>query len=539
MPVPLWLSHSGGCPNISNGLNEKRNSLKRENGIFLFLHKRELIAVHRVPQLTMPMSTIRSLIRSGDLPETQNVYTQLDEIQREEYKAYVVPGIYRSHDFSTRFHSARQHAEGNNCFKKLHSHFLTHMPWADTARGPGYNFMHGLVGRACTGARETVEALARFNVCSLLDMTKITDRALESLTIADIIAHILSTPPRCVVLVHLENNDHDRMYKVMKRLARQEVDLRRGCFHVFCMTENELYLPPGVLRRDHFPGTVDDRVAMLKYLLPRKFNDDDRLRSIGDDLQDYAILGPRIFPNLCTDGTADKLFDSLHFEVAKRNGAASDGPMDDFPAFETAWRRSLSVNLQKQLVPSPEVACSAIHSVLPMGVSQAEAIRCFQDALPPDLTPPYVLTVSSKASNDECGAVTITQQTRHIVVHIRCSVDPGIMTDVCRELRAGYRAVVQELSQNKLQVLAHHTKMEEKFSSLQNDINSLRGLLEAGNRKRPRDEESEIRVCTKRTCMNTVSERFANGNLKRQCTSCIWTSNMAKKEQKRQKLLST
>jgi len=269
---------------------------------------------------------------------------------------------------------------------------------------------------------------------------------------------------------------------------------------------------------------------MLLYRIPSEFADADQIRNIAQKVRDYTVFRRP----LNTNGTMDEYFQSLHYELAKRNGAATDDTLDDsFPSFEVAWRQSLSESLKKSLVPRPEVASSDIHRVLPVGVSKDEAIQCFQSALPPDLTGEYVLTVESEAKDDQCGSIAITQRTQHIVVHMKCNVDPAVSgAEVCRELRVGYRSVVSELSRTKLELGELATRLEQvdkKFSALHQEMQD-RVKAVAGDRKRNADGEmqkSEF-ICKKATCSNVVKETFVSGAYKKQCRSCIGHGNPKK-----------
>jgi hypothetical protein len=296
------------------------------------------------------------------------------------------------------------------------------------------------------------------------------------------------------------------------------------------MTGDEVNLYQGIPRLC-FPGTLDDRIAMLLYRVPSKFADPDRLQVIAEKLRDYAVFEPKLKHLLNMKGTLDEYCSSLYYQVIKRNGLVTEDNLDDFPSFEVPWRRSLSDHLQKSLVPSPDVTSSTIHHVLPVGVSHTEALKCFQSALPPDLKSPYLLTEESKASDDQCGSISITQQSQHIVIHIKCEVDPGVMSEVCKELRVGYRSVVKELSRARCENRAQFEEMNTKFSSFHEEIGALKELVKTatgvGSQKRSRGEDMQLTnpICKKRTCMNPVTEKFNSGAFKMQCTTCIRQSN--------------
>ena len=131
------------------------------------------------------MTTFRSLIQSGDLPK---VTTELGEQRVNE------------------FQRALMHSSDNK-FRKIAALFSRDME-IDIMHG--INIMHGLVGGVYTGGLATVYAVARIHQVSILDLTKMTPRALESLTIQQIVEYILESPPRCAILVHL-SSDNERM----------------------------------------------------------------------------------------------------------------------------------------------------------------------------------------------------------------------------------------------------------------------------------------------------------------------------------------
>ena len=149
-------------------------------------------------------------------------------------------------------------------------------------------------------------------------------------------------------------------------------------------------------------------------------------------------------------------------------------------------------------------------------VSQYDAIKCIQTALPTDLSDPYALTVASDAVDDQCGSIVVTQRTHHVVVNVQCTIDPGILSEVCRELRTGHRQITQELS-----------KMQHRFDLLQSDMAQLKELVVAGVAKPSHtpEERRQSDNCRKRGCSNIVVGRFANGKKKKQCSSCITLAN--------------
>jgi hypothetical protein len=219
------------------------------------------------------MTTFRSLIQSGDLPK---VTTELGEQRIDEFQRALM------HD-------------SDNKFRKIAGLFSKEME-IDIVHG--INCMHGLVCGVYAGGRATVYAVARIHQVSILDLTKMTPRALESLTIQQIVEYILESPPRCAILVYLSSGN-GRMYKVMKRLAMKEVKSTHRRV-VFCLTGDDANLPTGI-PREYFPGTTEDKISMLLYIVPSEFVDPVRLHTIAEKLVDYTVFEPKIVRliNLC------------------------------------------------------------------------------------------------------------------------------------------------------------------------------------------------------------------------------------------------
>ena len=124
------------------------------------------------------MATVRSLIQCGDLPTVVHP----DDQERKH----------------TEFERALGHGGTENHFRKVYNLFSREQ--ASTDMDKGIHMMYGLVGDAYTGARATVYAVALQNEAAVLDMTKITPRALASLKIQEIVDYIttilnlISTP---------------------------------------------------------------------------------------------------------------------------------------------------------------------------------------------------------------------------------------------------------------------------------------------------------------------------------------------------------
>ena len=131
----------------------------------------------------------------------------------------------------------------DNIFRKLAGVFYSE---SETVVVKGIHMMHGMVGDAYTGAKVAIRMIASHHQFSIMDMTNIEQCDLEDHTIQQVVDHILSAPPRCVILVNIAS-DRDRMYKVMSRFARTELKLRKRSCSVrhettqACMLESLVY----------------------------------------------------------------------------------------------------------------------------------------------------------------------------------------------------------------------------------------------------------------------------------------------------------
>jgi hypothetical protein len=400
----------------------------------------------------------------------------------------------------------------DSLFREIYDLFSRDAP---TDKGCGAYYLHAIVGNVYSGGLETIYAVARHNAIPVLDLTKITNKALQTLTIRELGQYILETPPRCaIVLSLLDTTTNSRLTKVVGWLSRQQLDLRFRRI-IFCLVADSTQAPSG-LQIHRFPGSIDDKVQMLLYKAPIAFTADSTLlRPIAKAMSDYAVFQPNIWRCVDSDpgSTIEAFLSTLMFQVHRRMSLQLDTSLDNYPSFETDWRRSLCDDLQKNLNPTPDSTCQGIHRVLPAGVSKRDAMRCIQTALPPGLTDPYALTVVSDAVDDRCGTIAITQRTHHVVVHLQCTVDPLIMSQVCGELRTGHRLIVQE--------------MDSRFKSLQGEIEILKDLIVGGIKRPPLND---LRQCAKKSCSRAVRDRFSDGRWKKQCPACIESGNKSRKK---------
>jgi len=436
------------------------------------------------------MPNLRSLVASGALPTVQRHTGKSDET----------------------FERALGFGEAT-LFRKLCALFTRE---ATTDIGLGTHYLYGVIGGPYAGARETIMATAKHQGISVLDLTSIAPKVLEALSIRDLVQYILDTPPRCAILVSLDAST-ERMKKVVTRLSKDQLDLRFRRV-VFCLADTTDRLPDGV-QREFFPGSVDDKLQMLMYRCPAVFTEDmTRLRPIAEAMTDYSVFQPRIWKQVATNTTIEDFLSTLVFQVNRRSSVVDvQSTLETDPSFEGSWRRSFSLVRAKSLEPTPDATCCGIHRVIPAGVSPGDALKCIQSALPRDLTSPYAITVGTAAVDDHCGSMVVSQPTQQIVVNIQCVVDPGILSEVCRELRTGHRLLAQELSQTNV-----------RLTCLQRKMDVLKDLIVQGGTSRERSCESEPAKCSKRTCTNPVSH-FSNGRRKKQCSSCIAVGTGSKK----------
>jgi len=465
----------------------------------------------RVSQTKM---SIRTFVATGDLPS----------VQEPSVRPSAAPAFQQALGCSTAGETSK--------FRTIYNLFVREVP---TDMGRGTHYLYGLVGSAYAGARETVYAVAEHQGLSVLDLTTIRPRALQGLPIRDLVKYILTTPPRCAILVALDADSTHRMHKVLAWFAKQQLDIRYRRV-VFCLSTTAEVLPEGI-QSTGFPGSTNDKVQMLLFRVPTAVADLPRLRRIAQTMTDYAVLEPRLWRLVDKTSTLDVLLSTLAFQVHCRSHVDVEPTLDSFPSFEAGWRRRFSADLQCRLRPPPKATCQGLHRVVPAGVSPEEALRCIQTALPPDLTDSYALTVASHAVDDQGGSIVISQKTQHLVVTIQCTVDPGILSAVCSELRTGHRLMTQELSKNKVEMTDSLTALNGLVTSLQGEIQSLKDLLvrvrDRGEKKdRERAEpptgpcDSE---CSKKTCTNPVRALFVNGKRKKQCSTCIAIGNRSRR----------
>jgi hypothetical protein len=286
--------------------------------------------------------------------------------------------------------------------------------------------------------------------------------------------------------------------------------------------------------RIQLPGSVQDKLAMLVYHLPETIREQstslDDFRRLAEAMDDYALFEPRIWRHVCVDGTLEHFRSTALYQLALRVRIDPDVDEGAYPSFEVDWRRSLATQLQ-EILPTPPVAlCPSIHRVIPIGVSSNDAMQAMQVAIPKDIQNPYAITVQSSALDDRCGSIAITQPMRYTIITINCMIDPGLIVDVCRELRTGHRAVVNEVHSMKRKHDETNTQLATmrletglQLSILQKEMATLvkklttreiNGLVGSSTDERP------IK-CSRKRCSRMTTKRFLDGKRQKQCEVCL------------------
>jgi hypothetical protein len=171
----------------------------------------------------------------------------------------------------------------------------------------------------------------------------------------------------------------------------------------------------------------------------------DRFRPLAEAVTDYDLFEPHVWKRVHVNNTLEEFLSTALYQVMRRVGC--DPGVDDgnYPAFEVHWRREIAPLLRRHLATPPDALCPSIHRVIPIGVSSSDALQAMEVAIPKDIQDPYAVTVQSCAVDDQCGSIAISQPMHYTVVNVNCLINPGILVDVCRELRTGHKAVVAEV----------------------------------------------------------------------------------------------
>ena len=354
--------------------------------------------------------------------------------------------------------------------------------------GLGSHYVVDLVG---AGGAYLVSVVCENHDIPVVDLRTLTTT--EPRPIRDIVKYILDKSPRRCALV-LDLDDNPLAQKVRSRLLKTRCNLRYRRV-VFCLTDHER--GDGPAASIPVPGSNKDRKQMLLYHLPELLQIEpgfspDCLQQLTESMTDYALFEPQVWRGVSVDRTLTEFLSTALYQVVRRVPTNFDPTLQNgtFPSFELEWRRGLAPHLQHTLGIPPDALCPNIHRVIPIGVTSSDAIQAMEVAIPKDLQDPYTITVQSSALDDQCGTIAITQPMQSTVVHVHCLINPGILVDVCRELRAGHKAVVTEVHTMKKQLADTMTEklsqMEDRHqrtcADFKSDIEALKQLIVHGKR---------------------------------------------------------
>lgn len=409
------------------------------------------------------------------------------------------------------------------------SELFVREPNADN--GPGSHYIVNLIGNGTTGA------LLVSIVCENHEIPVLDLRNHGVAPIRDIVQSILeNSPSRCAIL--LDVRDNELMQKVRSRIAAKTCDLRYRRV-VFCLADQETSVGTCI----QVPGSTDDKMTMLLYhvpghLLKQAESSYACFLPLAESMVDYALFHPKVWREVVQTGTLSEFLSTAMYQVIRRVNVSNDSSLSRgaYPSFEVDWRRSLAVRLRKQLVTPPDALCPHIHRVIPIGVSSSDAMQAMTVAIPKDIQDPYAITVQSSAIDDQCGSIAITQPMNYTVINVNCLINPGILVDVCRELRTGYRAVVNEVhSMNKqlsnmkdrhdettVQLSTMRVETSTQLSLIQDKMAALVTRLEEKDTDRCNTTHEDVPAkCTKDGCPNLVTKRFRSGKRRKQCVDCV------------------
>jgi len=370
----------------------------------------------------------------------------------------------------------------------------------DTDFGPGAHYLVDLIGEGIGGAQ--VVAI----VCENHDIPFLDMRNQREASIRDIVKTILEkAPPKCAIV--LDTRDNLLMQKVRTRIANAQCDLRYRRV-VFCLTDREFSSGNCI----DIPGSKEDKMTMLLYHVPDRIQKEaeslECFRPLAEAMVDYTLFEPRVWKDVSLHGTFGDFLSTAQYQIVRR--VCSDANVgENYPSFEREWRSSMPARLKGTLPTLPAALCPSIHRVIPIGVSSSDAMQAMEVAVPKDIQAPYAITVQSCAVDDQCGSIAITQPMQYTVVNVHCMINPGILIDVCRELRMGHKAVAQEVHLMGQQLSMMKQEMARMAARLPKPDNNDEGLA-----------EPELE-CSKPGCIRTVTKRFRSGKRRKQCSECI------------------
>ena len=312
-------------------------------------------------------------------------------------------------------------------------------------------------------------------------------------------------------------------------------------------------------------------MVMLKYHIPAGIRSQaasfDCFRPLAVAMVNYDLFQPQVWKNVHVDGTLNQFLSTAMYQVVRRVRSDDRIEINAYPSFERTWRREIASRLRHDLVNPPDAVCPGIHRVIPIGVSSSDALQAMQVAIPNDLVDSYAITVQSAAIDDQCGSIVITQPMQYTVITVNCMINPGILVDVCRELRIGHKAVVDEVhsvrrelslvksvminvneetSAKLLDMTEKHNEsnsllrqqheesnslLRQQLFSIQNEMSTLITRLTGTNNgiNCPANTGDGVIKCSKRGCDRVVTKRFRSGKSPRQCPICLEYAHAAKK----------
>jgi hypothetical protein len=267
-------------------------------------------------------------------------------------------------------------------------------------------------------------------------------------------------------------------------------------------------------------------MTILLYHIPQRIREQAEpsyqcFRPLSDAMVDYVLFEPRVWRDVRVDGTLSEFLSTAMYQIVRR--VRTDPSIDNgtYPSFEMDWRSTFATRLRDTLEIPPDALCPSIHRVIPIGVSSSDAMNAMTVAIPKDVQDPYAITVQAFAVDDRCGSIAITQPMQYSVININCTIDPGILVDVCRELRSGHKAVAAEVHSIRREL---STMREENFTMREETNQKLSIMTTLVTRLMKGDKDiaagGPVR-CTKTGCQHVVTKRFRSGKRQKQCTSCL------------------
>jgi hypothetical protein len=416
---------------------------------------------------------------------------------------------------------------------------------ADTVYGMGDYYIVDLFG---AGAAKIISIVCENHSIPVMNLRDIQTK---NDTIRDTVEYIMEhSPPRCAII--LDTRDHPFVQKVRTRISHTHCDLRFRRV-IFCLTAQET----GSANCIQVPGSIDDKMEILMYHIPdcirQQVTSPDCFRPLAEAMMDYDLFEPHVWKHVSVDGTLKDFLSTALYQIVRRVRSDPDVEDGSYPLFELDWRRSLAPLLRGNLPITPDALCPSIHRVIPVGVLPSDAIQAMEFAIPKNIQNPYAITVQSTAVDDKCGKIAISQPMQYTVVNVHCEINPGVLVDVCRELRSGHRAVAAEVHSVRRELSIMKSVMEEKheemksvmqkeeerstqsnnqlrqqLSDIQHEMTTLVTRL-TGNNDCIACPGDGLISCSKPGCNRVVIKRFRSGKAPRQCSIHLGYAHGSKK----------